>query len=421
MGNSYCFESREKFKVHSEPSITKSKVIQKEDQLVLQVNKQCLSQPTKAINASNNDPIDPQIDGASKATKLTNQTNNGSMLLNRIKNITSYKPKQSRPSFHLTTNLINSKLVYSSFTCDKTPSNNPSKIENKSLTLQIKEAFNLRTRKSTNEILGYISAIYWKNIIDYLSNNELVEARRSCVFFNRIACSPLILKKFFFVQTPSEQVSSLKTGISNFKLDFSNITSLMKRRSNLKGDTPSKTNSESNTFSKKGLQSLEIIESVRESNITVGDNHKPSINEDKEKLEGKDEHEVKLHINKISITTQLYDSMKLNCNQSSSCNNNSKLLSVSSKLVESMTKNSADKFSGSISDISCGNYQQLTNTNRTNLQEINTNALSSTNLICMLTPISNISPRELSRIEAKSLNDSFMNINARESVSLDKG
>lgn len=432
MGNSCCIESRDKVIIYSEPKSNQMPSTSKEEKLVLQSNNQCKSKQTKFIMINSKFPdvcqlnIHKENEAINSIKELPDKNNSSSqMLLNRIKNITSYKPKQTRPLFNLSTNLLNSKLAYSSFTCDKTPSNNPSKIEeNKSLKNQEKDIIHLKTTKLSNELINYLTLTCWKMITDYLNNTELIEVRRCCLFLNRLACSPHILKKFFLVQTPkgvSDKAISLKTSKTDFKFDFSNITNLLKRRSNLKEETASKTNySKSNTYSRKASQSLEIIHSAEDSNATPAENFVLSINE--RNVDESEPHEIKLQISKINVS-QLYDSIKVSCNESSSSNNKSKLLSVNSKLMSSILKNSADKFSGSISDISCGTSQPLSISNRTNIHsECVVNVSSSTNLICMLTPISNMSPTNLSRMEAKSLNDNSLVINnVSEAVNFDKG
>lgn len=432
MGNSCCLEPRDKVLIYSESKYHLPGPY-KEEKLLLQANKQPVK-PIKIVKINKNSLVTHNKSHEQneslkivKESEASEKEKSSSQLLNRIKNITSYKPKQSKPILNLAPYQMNSKLAYSSFTCDKTPSNNPSKVdENRSLKLQDKEISNIKTAKSTNQLINYVTLNCWKIIADYLNKKELTEFRRCCLFFNGLASSPLILKKFFMNQTPkaqgtSDQQNSLKTSKTEFRFDFSNITNLIKRRSNLKEETASKTNyTKSNSYSRKGSQCLEIIQSVQDSNVTPFENHKPSLNErHNEDIESS---EIKLHISKAD-ESQIHDSNIIVGNHSTSSNNKSKLLSINSKLVDSLIRNSAGKFSGSISDISCGTSQQLSISNRTDVQLDNANCTSSTNLICMLTPISIMSPTNLSRAEAKSSNDdsSFNIAKACEATNNDKG
>lgn len=304
-----------------------------------------------------------------------------SKLISRIKHISLYKAKSkcsNNPTNGTKQTNTNSKLVVSHLSFNNSSLNTfcPENRSFKQQHAKRETAQRQMTSLSQNELLRKVRISSWTSIIDYLGCLELRSAGISCRYLNKLAKSPIILRKFFEFPkrdpvVGSESVARETTSIS---------CSLMDKLANLNKCTGEKS----------GMNQIDVI-CEEEYYKTEISRNTPETKLNQELV--------------ISVTRSVQTKFSI-----SDTANSKNLLSLTKKIQDLMVAD--ERFSGSVSDISCGVSQLFSNSNRLIAPEIKQpqiNLASKSNLVYINTPISMLSPSNLNQQSLKlSLNRSSL-------------
>ena len=183
-----------------------------------------------------------------------NSIESSTLILNKIKNISKYKRNKEKDKEKETLNA--NRLTFFSIPRNERLSikaynlSNPVKIEG--------------TNYPKGYVINLISMKSWLLVLDFMDKADLARLSYSTSFFNSLAKSPFLIKKFFNLSS-SYQYTQTTTKASDFKYihDYLNDNSNSKFHSILMDNINQDINNKSNDFIQK--RDLEIIESQYES------------------------------------------------------------------------------------------------------------------------------------------------------------
>lgn len=358
MGNNCCINSRDAY--HIGNAVAKGLKIENDDFKNVHEfkklpegskNHEFSSLPIKPVNETLTEDKSRET---SQSSGVVNQ-----QLLKKIKNITKYKTNTKVMSPHHKRNSTNSKLTYSMFINEKSSSFYNSKNGNIKPFINLQEVNSLKTGKQPNVLLTYISETCWNRIIDRLCLPELREVGITCTLLNKIASTPAIMKKFFSVVQTSGMPFAGEIINYGLKLDIKGIANHNNCDQMLLNEIDLITiaNKSNASVNDEGLhQSLEIINSVYESNFTEADE---SIRVTPGNLSTNHRgcQSYILKINELSSSQVSNYNNRINPHylQTSNMCSSSHLdpsIKVSNDSADRLSKNREKNFSGSITDVS---------------------------------------------------------------------